>query len=91
MKMTEKQVDIILKRYHEDVYMLDIAQEIGVSIATLKRWIQENRKQYGLEFRKGSTQRKLHKIDPDVAASSWNVSLGLRYIQSHWVSNEVCQ
>jgi len=89
--MTQEQIDIIVRRYQQDASVAEIAEEIGVSLATLKRWVKENRISYHMPYRKKSSQYKEQKPDPDILESSWNVHLGLKYITTEWTSDEVSQ
>ena len=90
--MTKQEKRKMLQLYADGLSLPNMALELGVSLATLKRWIAYTRREHGYPaHRKGSTHRKLNQPDPDVEESPWNVYRGLEYIKKKWTADEVSE
>ena len=83
--MYEKELELVIEKYLDEVPLAQIAKEVGISLSTVKRLLQANRRQRKIPHRRGSTRFRKDRAENTTESSSWNVRLGLQYITTQWV------
>jgi len=85
--MTEKERQKIIDLHLSGLPLINMAEELGYSVVTLKRRISEIRKTTNLPNRAKSTQKtRIDRAENDIDSTAWNVRLGNQYITRLWIA-----
>jgi len=83
--MTEDKIQKVIELHKSGAAIPSIADEMGVSLVTIKRWIHNIRRTHDLPYRKKSTQKtRIDRAEHDESQTSWNLKLARQYIVSEW-------
>ena len=83
--MTEEKIQRVIELHKSGAAIPDIAEEIGVALVTIKRWIHNIRRTHDLPYRKKSTQRtRIDRAENDDQQTPWNLKLSREYITREW-------
>ena len=83
--MTEDDAQKIIEMHKAGAAIPSIANEFGVSLVTIKRWIANIRRTHDLPYRKKSTQKvRMDRVEHDESQTSWNLKLAREYITREW-------
>jgi len=83
--MTEENIQRIIEMHRSGAPIPDIAEEMGVALVTIKRWIHNIRRTHDLPYRKKSTQKtRIDRAENDDEETPWNLKLAREYITSEW-------
>ena len=83
--MTEEDTIKIIQMHKSGAPIPSIAEEFGVSLVTIKRWIANIRRTHDLPYRKKSTQRvRMNRAEKESEESPWNLKLARDYLTRQW-------
>jgi len=83
--MTEDKIQRVIELHKSGAPIPEIAEEMGVALVTIKRWIYNIRKTHDLPYRKKSTQKtRIDRAENDDSQTSWNLRLAREYITREW-------
>jgi len=83
--MTEDNIQKVIELHKSGAAIPDIAEEMGVALVTIKRWIHNIRRTHDLPYRKKSTQRtRIDRETHDQSQTSWNLQMAREYITREW-------
>lgn len=83
--MTDYEISIIVAMYKNGDSYAGISRATNKSDYKVKRWIKENRIEYGLEKRRNLADKFNNALSPSAwADSKWNIKLAREYIIKRW-------
>jgi len=83
--MTEENIQRVIELHKSGAPIPEIAEEMGVALVTIKRWIHNIRRTHDLPYRKKSTQKtRIDRAENDDSQTSWNLKLAREYITREW-------
>ena len=83
--MTEDNIQKVIELHKSGEAIPAIADEMGVSLVTIKRWIANIRRTHDLPYRKKSTQKtRIDRETHDQSQTSWNLQMAREYITREW-------
>ena len=83
--MTEENIQRVIELHKSGAPIPEIAEEMGVALVTIKRWIHNIRRTHDLPYRKKSTQKtRIDRAENDDSQTSWNLRLAREYITREW-------
>jgi len=83
--MTEENIQKVIEMHKSGAPIPSIAEEMGVSLVTIKRWIANIRRTHDLPYRKKSTQKvRIDRAENDDSQTPWNLKLAREYITREW-------
>lgn len=83
--MTEDKIQRVIELHKSGAPIPEIAEEMGVSLVTIKRWIHNIRRTHDLPYRKKSTQKvRIDRAENDANDAPWNLKLAREYITREW-------
>lgn len=83
--ITEQKIELIIEMHKSGAPISDIAEVMGVSLVTIKRWIANIRREHDLPYRSKSTQKtNLAREQKHVEETPWNLELARDYLTRQW-------
>lgn len=83
--MTEENIQKVIEMHKSGAPIPSIAEAMGVSLVTIKRWIANIRRTHDLPYRKKSTQKvRIDRAENDDSQTPWNLKLAREYITREW-------
>jgi len=82
--MYEKELELVIEKYLDEVPLAQIAKEVDLSLSTVKRLLQANRRKRKIPHRRGSTRFRQDRAENATESSSWNVKTGVEFISRRW-------
>lgn len=82
--MYEKELELVIEKYLDEVPLAQIAKEVGISLSTVKRLLQANRRKRKIPHRRGSTRFRKDRAENTTESSSWNVKTGVEWMTKRW-------
>jgi len=83
--MTEENIQKVIEMHKSGAPIPSIAEAMGVSLVTIKRWIANIRRTHDLPYRKKSTQKvRIDRAENDDSQTPWNLKLARKYITREW-------
>ena len=83
--MTEENIQRVIELHKSGAPIPEIAEEMGVALVTIKRWIHNIRRTHDLPYRKKSTQKtRIDRAENDDSQTSWNLKLAREYLIRQW-------
>ena len=82
--MTNKEIEMVIKRYNEGASYSQIAVLLGRSESALKHWLRSNREKYGLKRRRDYKEQTNAVSATAEAMCGWNLELSIEFISKKW-------
>jgi len=83
--LTEQKIEKVIELHKSGAPIPHIADEFGVSLVTIKRWIANIRRTHDLPYRHKSKQKtKLDRLTQEMEETPWNLKLSAKYLSRHW-------
>jgi transposase len=82
--MTDKEIEMVIKRYNEGASYSQIAALLGRSESSLKHWLRSNREKYGLVRRRDYKDKTNAVSVTAEAMCTWNLKLSIEFISKRW-------
>jgi hypothetical protein len=84
--MTKDQINIIVARYKDDVSFSKIADEVQMSVNTVKHWVRMNRNDFGLERRRNKAEKcgvLSYAVEQDC---TWDITRSRVWLTKRWAA-----
>jgi len=82
--MTKEQIGIIVEMYKDGRNYTKIAECIGTSVYTVKRWVRLNRDEYELKRRRAVNEKTNAISLAAELTTTWNLRLSKQYLLKRW-------
>lgn len=82
--MTKEQIGIIVDMYRDGRNYTKIANSIGTSVYTVKRWVRLNRDEYELKRRRAVNEKTNAISLAAELTTTWNLKLSKTYLRKAW-------